>query len=82
MKLMRHTLTKVEGDENHFSISEEFFADDPNELKSKSNELCELLGFKSSAWVSRYPIMGNTSIESNIEWVMTLENGTVFSIEK
>lgn len=82
MKLMRHTPTKGEGHENYFTISEEIISDDLNELKSKANELCQLMDVKPSAWISRYPIMGKNSIKSNTEWVMNLDNGATFSIEK
>jgi hypothetical protein len=82
MKLMRHTPTKVEGHENYFISSEETISDDLKKLKSKANELCQLRGVKPSAWTSSYPIMGNNPIQSNTEWVMILDNGTVYSIEK
>lgn len=82
MKLMKHALIKVEDHENNFTISEEMISDDLNELKSKANELCQLINVKPSAWTSRYPIMGNNPIKSNTEWVMMLANGDVFSIEK
>lgn len=82
MKLMKHALIKVEDHGNNFTISEEMISDDLNELKSKANELCQLINVKPSAWTSRYPIMGNNPIKSNTEWVMMLANGDVFSIEK
>ena len=79
---MKHALIKVEDHGNNFTISEEMISDDLNELKSKANELCQLINVKPSAWTSRYPIMGNNPIKSNTEWVMMLANGDVFSIEK
>ena len=82
MKLMKHALIKVEDHGNNFTISEEMISDDLNELKSKANDLCQLINVKPSAWTSRYPIMGNNPIKSNTEWVMMLANGDVFSIEK
>lgn len=82
MKLMRHTPTNVEGDETHFTISEEMASDDLHKLKSKGNELCHIMATKPSAWTSKYPIMGNNTTTSNTGWVMILDNGTVFSIEK
>ena len=82
MKLMRHTPTNVESDEKHFTVSQEMISDDLHKLKLMGNELCQLIAAKPSAWTSRHPIMGNNPTTSNTEWVMILDNGTVFSIEK
>lgn len=82
MKLLRHTPTNAEGNETHFTISEEMVSDDLQKLKSKGNELCHIMATKPTAWTSKYPIMGNNPTTSNTEWIMILDNGTVFSIEK
>lgn len=81
MKLIRHTPTKDEYQDDDFISSEEMTSDDINELKSKATELCRLMGINPSGWTSRYPIMGKHEVKSNEEFLMKLDNGTVFSIE-
>ena len=81
MKLIKNTPTKVEDYENYFTTSEAMISNDLNALKSKANELCQLMEIKPSAWTSKYQIMGNNPMKFNTEWVMILDNGTAFSIE-
>lgn len=82
MKLLKCTPTKGENGENNYTNVVEMISDDPNELKSKANDLCQLMGVKPAPWCSRYPIMGVKEVKSNDEWIMKLSNGVGFIIEK
>lgn len=82
MKLIKCIATKGEDGENVHASTLEMMSDDLNELKSKANDLCRLMGFEPSLWTSRYPVPGNNEIKSNKEWVMNLDNGIVFVIDE
>ena len=82
MKLLKCTPTKGEDGENNYTNVVEMISDDPNELKSKANDLCRLMEVKPAPWCSRYPLMGAEEVKSNHEWIMKLSNGVGFVIEK
>ena len=81
MKLLKCTPEKGEDGENNYTNVVEMVSDDSNELKSKANDLCRLMGVEPAPWCSRYPIMGDKEVKSNHEWIMELSNGIGFVIE-
>lgn len=82
MKLIKSTPKKDEGGENNYIDVVEMVSDDPNKLKSKAHDLCQLMEIEPAPWSSKYPIMGATEVKSNHEWIMELSNGVYFVIEK
>lgn len=82
MKLLRHTPEKTEAPEPQYTIHEEMVSDHVEELKAKAVELCRREKLVPAAWVSKYPIMGEAVVTPDMEWVMELDSGICFSIEK
>jgi len=82
MKLLRHTPENTGTLELKFTIHEEMVSHDVEELKAKAVDLCKRDELLPAPWVSRYPIMGETVVTPDIEWLMKLSDGTCFTIEK
>ena len=81
MKLIKHTPVKIGDKANNFTTSEVMISESLSCLKKEAGDLCRRLGTEPTGWSSRHPIMGSHSIETNTEWMMTLNNGIVLSIE-
>lgn len=81
MKLIKSTPARGEDGENTYTNKVEMTSDDPNSLRAKAHDLCQVMGIKLEPWCTRYPVMGNEEIRSDHEWVMTLGNEIGFIIE-
>ena len=82
MKLIKCTPTSGENGENIYTNEVEMISDDPSELRSKADALCQSMGIEPEPWCSRYPVMASADIKSDHEWVMKLGNGIGFIIKK
>lgn len=81
MKLVKYEFIETIEDQKTFLKIEVTKSDDINFLKALSNDLCREMAVKPSMWTTKYPIIANKMVEPTTEWIMSLTNGTVFSIE-
>ncbi|WP_208943646.1 hypothetical protein [Paracidovorax avenae] len=82
MQLIKSTLLQGEDGENICTDEVVMISDDPDMLRAKAHELCQDMDINPGTWCSRYPVMGNSEVKSNHEWVMKLSNGVGFIIEQ